>query len=84
MNAAMLDGVAKELFGDVFNTFPFTCPLGNCTYSTFSSLSVCGKCEDLSGFATHVCIYGEDGNPIQYTWTVPTNQIQVTAFNQTS
>ena len=42
-----------------------TCPLGNCTWSTFPSVGICSQCVDMTSTATLDC-----STPTGYNWTI--------------
>ena len=45
------------LFGKGTNvTFDIYCPTGNCTWTSYESLAVCGSCSDVSDLLTYACI----------------------------
>jgi hypothetical protein len=80
----MLNGLASELLGGGADGLPATCPSGDCTFPNFLSLAVCSECADLADLAIQACVEDENGNRIECTWKVSTDQISVRAINQTT
>lgn len=71
MKAAVYNGLFAEDTAPI--TMPFSCPTGNCTFSTYDTLAFCSKCKDMTTLMTRYCVNGTPthGNDSTCGWQLP-------------
>lgn len=55
MKAAIYDGLFYSNISDTGVSIQPTCPTGNCTWSTFSTMGVCSQCVDVTSLLEPTC-----------------------------